>query len=179
MKRSRWWIRSALVALLLGLASAVALAAGCGTPPDNSGDWLFIDDVALNMRRVAQGPVAYGTYSTVARYANYGSTTMEDVSLSWTGRATTTYSASLKAWAGSSDSSKTQTLRVKFDLPPMREARLLVRQASQYDFFQFDAGCIWLNTETSAKRTAIADYGVKGRVQRAWNESTLTFRSVY
>lgn len=179
MKRSRWWIRSVLVALLVGIAPTVAMAASCGTPPDNSGDWLFIDDVALNMRMVAQGPVAYGTYSTVARYANYGSTTLEDVSLSWTGRATTTYSASLKTWGGSRDSSNSQTLRVKFDLPPLREARLLVRKASQYDFFKFNAGCIWLNTRTLAKTTAIADYGVKGRVQRAWNESTLSFRAAY
>lgn len=179
MNTTRWWLRSMVVALAMALAPAVALAAGCGTPPDGSGDWLFIDDVALDMRRVAQGPVAYGTYSTAGRRANYESTTMRDVTLSWSGRATTTYSASLKTWAGSTDSSKKETLRVTFDLPPMHEARLRVRAASQYDFYRFDAGCIWLNTRTYDKHTAIADYGVEGRVLRTWHESTLSFRSAY
>lgn len=179
MKRSRWWIRNVLVALLLAVAPAVALAAGCGTPPDSSGDWLFMDDVALNMRRVSQSSIFYGTYRVVDSAVNYESATRRDEVLSWTGTADTSYSASLKAWGAGTDSSKKQVLRTTFDLPPMYEARLQVRQAAQYDYYRFDAGCVWFNTDTHKTVTAIAQYGINGTVRRTWNQSSLTFQTAY
>ena len=179
MKTTRWWIRSLLVVAVLGLSPAIALAAGCGSPPDGSGNWMFMDDVALNMRRVGQSSVFQGAYSTVGSAVNYDAEPSLGEKLSWTLSHSASYSASLKAWDGSSNTSHKKTLQVVFDLPAMHEARLLVRPMAQYDYYEFDAGCVWFNTSTHRTTTAVADYGVSGSVRRTWNESTLKFRSVW
>lgn len=179
MKRLRGWIARIAVAAAVLAVPAFAAAAGCGSPPDSSGVWYFIDDVALNMRIVAQGPVAYGTYTTVDRQSNYTSATHHDAVLSWSGYSSVKYSASLEAWAGSTDQRKRESIRVTVDIPPMKEALLRIRDASQFDYYTFDAGCIWFNSQTRTYRTEIVAYAVKGHVQREWHESSLSIRTVY
>jgi hypothetical protein len=175
--RGRFYsISLALVALAIG---SVAAAAGCGSPPDSSGNWQFVDDLALGMQLSVKGPVAYDVYSTVDREANFSSSTLSNVSLSWSGYTTTSYSASIQNWAGEVDSRYKETVRVTTDIPPMKEARLQVRKATRQDFYTFDAGCIWFNTQTHESVTAIAQYDVPGSITRTWNESSLSIRSAY
>ena len=173
----RWTVRLILALLALALP-AVASAASCGSPPDRSGAWHFVDDVAMNMRLVASGPVAYGTWDTVDRKSNYESTA-RSVTLSWSGTSTVSYSASLENWAGKTDTRRRESVRVSLDLPPLKEARLRIREASRYDFYQFDAGCVWFNAETNRYRRVIVDYGVSGSVQRTWHQSDVSIRTVY
>ena len=166
----------ALAALAIG---GVAAAAGCGSPPDRSGNWQFVDDIALGMRLTAQGPVAYDTYSTVDRESNFSSSTLANASLSWSGYATTSYSATLEDWAGKVDSRTKETVRLTVDVPPMKEARLKIRKATRHDFYTFNAGCIWFNTYSREQVTAVAQYGVSGSATRTWNQSSLSIRSLY
>ena len=176
--RSRRTLATWLGAVML-LALAAYASAGCGSPPDRSGDWHWVDDVALNIRVVARGPRATGAYRTVERRSNYRSTSMRDVQLSFTGRSTTTYSASLKSLAGFTDKKTTETVRVTVDIPPMHEARLRVRTVSQYVRYKFDAACIWFNAETNRYRTAIADYGVRAGAMNEWDEVSVSYRTAY
>lgn len=179
MKRTRWWFRSLVVTLVLGLAPAVALAVGCGTPPDGSGNWMFMDDVALNMRQTGLSSISYGTSRVVDDAVNYDSTTMHGVRLSWTGWKTSKYSASLKAWTSSTDTKETQKLSAKIDLKPMYEALMVVREAVQHQYYAFDAGCLWFNTDTHQTIKGIAQYGVEGSVRRTWPEATVKLRRAW
>ncbi len=165
-----------LVALAIG---SVAAAAGCGSPPDRSGNWQFVDDLALNMRMTSKGPVAPDIYSTVDREANYTALTRRNVSLSWSGYSTTSYSASLENWAGETDSRTKETVRATVDIPPLKEALLRVRNMTRQYFYTFDAGCIWFNTETHKQVTAVAQYDVPGSITRTWYESSVSVRSLY
>ena len=177
MKRTKWWIRSVVAASVLALAPAVALAAGCGSPPDGSGNWMFVDDVALNMRKIASSSVMYGAYRDVDDEVNYTSSTKQDVKLTWYARRTWRYSASLKAWDAATDTSETQRLAITVDLPPMTEVVMQAAEAVRYDRFRFDAGCLWFNTLTHETLRAIADYGVEGSVRRTWYVARASFRS--
>ena len=163
----------------LGLSPAVALAVGCGTPPDGSGNWLFMDDVALNMRQTGVSSISYGTAQVVDDAVNYDATTMFDVPLSWTGSTSSQYSASLKAWTSSTDTKVKQRLSAKIDLKPLYEALLVVREAVQHQYYEFDAGCLWFHTETHQTVQGVAEYGVVGSVRRTWPEATVKLRRAW
>lgn len=179
MKKSRVWLLRTALALAVLAIPAFAAAAGCGSPPDNSGNWHWVDDVALNMRMVAQGPVAYGTYSTADREVNFSSATRRNAALTWSGYATVSYSASLREWAGSTNSRTTEKISVTVDVPPMKEALLRIRDASRHDFYEFDAGCVWFNAQTYKYQTAVAQYRVSGSANRRWHEASLSIRTLY
>ena len=173
----RWTMRVA-IALAALAAPALAAAAGCGSPPDRSGDWHFVDDVAMNLRKVASGPVTTGTWDAVDREVNYESST-RDVTLSWSGTTTVSYSGTLERWAGKRDTRRRESVRVSLDLPPLKEARLRIREASRLDFYEFDAGCIWFDADTNRYRRIVADYGVRGTADHTWHQSDVSIRTAY
>ena len=179
MDQIRGSIARVLLALALLAVPAFAAAAGCGSPPDSSGDWQFVDDVALNMRLMSSSATAYGMYDTVDRHQNDGSTTDRGVTLSWSGYKTTTWSSTMRNLAGRTNTRERETVRVTVDVPPLKEAQLRVRDASRVDYYRFDAGCLWFNTQTRSYRRAVAEYGVRGEATRRWHASSLSIRTVW
>lgn len=179
MNRVRMWLIRACIALAALALPAVAIAGGCGSPPDGSGDWVYVDDLALNMRLMSSSTIAYGTYDTVDRRSNYESSTLRNVTLGWSGYKTTTWSASLRNLGGKTNTRERETIRVTVDIPPFYEALLQIRDASRYDFYRFDAGCLWFNSRTHVYQTAVAQHDVEGNALRRWHAASVSMRTVW